>query len=640
MHSPSAELPLRTLVLTALNKTINCMPQIVEARLISMNLLDASNARSPAGDGTDGCWPFFYHLHIKADYPRQLEPGVVYRLRLCLTNELDGFISSDIAAFCPLPLEVSAVVERGGMHMAGAEVPFRLVTNPKARPELPRSGQTVVEFALLPATSRTLAHRLPSNSASSATSAVQFRISVALTSPQTVPNFGFVAACTDILQFTPAASRIHGSGRTNLLSAPSMPSLSVESVFAGHGMIRALGLKEKGKHKRGEKDPEAKRRTHAESTTTTTPNSSGVFHSFDVPSHMAVVRHVASVAGIEMKVGVDSNGPSGSNNAAHTLFVAAPPTKRGISCRGNKEKESALAMVWASENACRPQPPVVVQELCGCEIGARLWDCSMYLVQYLADVLYNRLPSPLCAPAATLSSSQSQSLFVGKRVIELGSGVGLVGIWLWRVMLACELVAEELRTDFTRCQHDFPYALASFSSSSSSSSFLPPSASSSSLSSSSSCSCLISPSIISPVLPSQPSLPAPPAASFSQSLSSPVTTFSSSPCSPSSLSVLVPSSTSACVSSSSLASPCVSSASVASLRTASRTRASVTLTDQAEVMTLLSQNVSNNISSLSSVYHGMEGKVVREPDSVRDVNLSSTSVGSCLRHLRGRPVAV
>eukprot|EP00697_Spironema_sp_BW2_P007718 gnl/Spiro4/22079_TR10865_c1_g1_i1.p1 gnl/Spiro4/22079_TR10865_c1_g1~~gnl/Spiro4/22079_TR10865_c1_g1_i1.p1 ORF type:complete len:241 (-),score=74.52 gnl/Spiro4/22079_TR10865_c1_g1_i1:48-710(-) len=57
---------------------------------------------------------------------------------------------------------------------------------------------------------------------------------------------------------------------------------------------------------------------------------------------------------------------------------------------------------------------IYITELPGVALGSSIWDCGQYFVRYLDS------------PAALVHFSPD--FFVGKRVVELGSGTGLVGI--------------------------------------------------------------------------------------------------------------------------------------------------------------------------------------------------------------------
>lgn len=69
-------------------------------------------------------------------------------------------------------------------------------------------------------------------------------------------------------------------------------------------------------------------------------------------------------------------------------------------------------------------PFIIVREICGTFIGGRVWDCALYLQQYTQQYIF--------------SSSKNQlnhSFFNGRKIIELGSGTGVFGLWLYASLM-------------------------------------------------------------------------------------------------------------------------------------------------------------------------------------------------------------
>lgn len=281
------------------------------------------------------CWPHFYHLHIKDELPRTVNLDCPYRLRLVLTNELDGFQPADIDAAAPLSLECTLVSGDSSVNVSDV---LEIRKDFKNRPLLQKSGQGIVLFILGWRTScqTQLRKRLIQEKP------LMF-LNVTVSAPSTVKDFGILSACSS--PFTVGAG---------------MCSANEQAVQT---WSHAMG--------------------------------SGYYHSFSVPP-----------------------------------CVRLPP-----------DKAQPL-------NAVLPVK-VVIKEVCGYKIGGRIWDCSMYFQEYIADVLDQRYVPHL-----------DFHFFEGKRVLELGSGTGALGIWLWRTL--CESMqangsvttsCSKLASSVTPCVH-------------------------------------------------------------------------------------------------------------------------------------------------------------------------------------------
>jgi predicted nicotinamide N-methyase len=89
-------------------------------------------------------------------------------------------------------------------------------------------------------------------------------------------------------------------------------------------------------------------------------------------------------------------GKAGANNSAadnvlHAFFIPTA-NKKGLS-----------------------EKLIVIRELCGIHLGGRIWDCAMNLKDYLLSSILN---------------SNDKYKFHGKKLLELGSGTGVLGLWL------------------------------------------------------------------------------------------------------------------------------------------------------------------------------------------------------------------
>ena len=69
-------------------------------------------------------------------------------------------------------------------------------------------------------------------------------------------------------------------------------------------------------------------------------------------------------------------------------------------------------------------PHLLVRELCGTFIGGRVWDCALYLMQYVKEEML----------AGEAGRRVGLEAFVGQRMVELGSGTGVFGLWLYLLL--------------------------------------------------------------------------------------------------------------------------------------------------------------------------------------------------------------
>lgn len=72
------------------------------------------------------------------------------------------------------------------------------------------------------------------------------------------------------------------------------------------------------------------------------------------------------------------------------------------------------------------QPYVIISEYSGSYIGCRIWDCGLLLLHYLQ--YYNILTNELDSNAIF---NNIINIFCNKNIIEIGSGTGIVGIYLY-----------------------------------------------------------------------------------------------------------------------------------------------------------------------------------------------------------------
>ena len=103
----------------------------------------------------------------------------------------------------------------------------------------------------------------------------------------------------------------------------------------------------------------------------------------------------------------------------HTLL---PPR------RGDRQKaadsEGGEVEVWHSfPVASAVYPHLLVREVCGTFIGGRVWDCALYLMQYVREEML-----------AGEAGQAGIEAFVGQRMVELGSGTGVFGLWLYSLL--------------------------------------------------------------------------------------------------------------------------------------------------------------------------------------------------------------
>ena len=68
-------------------------------------------------------------------------------------------------------------------------------------------------------------------------------------------------------------------------------------------------------------------------------------------------------------------------------------------------------------------PYLLVREVCGTFIGGRVWDCALYLMQYVKEEML-----------AGEAGKVGLDAFVGQRMVELGSGTGVFGLWLYYLL--------------------------------------------------------------------------------------------------------------------------------------------------------------------------------------------------------------
>ena len=78
---------------------------------------------------------------------------------------------------------------------------------------------------------------------------------------------------------------------------------------------------------------------------------------------------------------------------------------------------------------------VLIREVCGTFIGGRVWDCSLYLMRYVSSHILQADSRPEQQAVSACSarpavSDMNASLFLHKRILELGSGTGVFGLWL------------------------------------------------------------------------------------------------------------------------------------------------------------------------------------------------------------------
>ena len=68
-------------------------------------------------------------------------------------------------------------------------------------------------------------------------------------------------------------------------------------------------------------------------------------------------------------------------------------------------------------------PYLLVREVCGTFIGGRVWDCALYLMQYVREEML-----------AGEAGKVGLDAFVGHRMVELGSGTGVFSLWLYSLL--------------------------------------------------------------------------------------------------------------------------------------------------------------------------------------------------------------
>jgi len=117
-------------------------------------------------------------------------------------------------------------------------------------------------------------------------------------------------------------------------------------------------------------------------------------------------------------VDVKSNAPKSAASSPGSRRTLAPSSE----LHGFYHSFVLPDEVLEQKHPCR-HLGVVVKEVCGYKIGMRIWDCAWYMVDYLSEIFQNKYVPHLNA-----------DFFKGKRILELGSGTGLVGLWLWRTL--------------------------------------------------------------------------------------------------------------------------------------------------------------------------------------------------------------
>ena len=104
----------------------------------------------------------------------------------------------------------------------------------------------------------------------------------------------------------------------------------------------------------------------------------------------------------------------------HTL---RPPRK--VDRQRVADGESGEVEVWHSiPIASTVFPHLLVREVCGTFIGGRVWDCALYLMQYVREEMLQ----------GEVGRRVGLEAFVGQRMVELGSGTGVFGLWLYSLL--------------------------------------------------------------------------------------------------------------------------------------------------------------------------------------------------------------
>ena len=114
--------------------------------------------------------------------------------------------------------------------------------------------------------------------------------------------------------------------------------------------------------------------------------------------------------------------------APTTLSAVSGPHSLQPLRRGDRVKaadsEVGEVEVWHSfPVASTVFPHLLVREVCGTFIGGRVWDCALYLMQYVKEEML-----------AGKASQTGLEAFVGQRMVELGSGTGVFGLWLYSLL--------------------------------------------------------------------------------------------------------------------------------------------------------------------------------------------------------------
>ena len=101
----------------------------------------------------------------------------------------------------------------------------------------------------------------------------------------------------------------------------------------------------------------------------------------------------------------------GEHGVHHAFFVP-------LDCNANNKSTSVFSFP-ANLSATETPTFVRVKEILGVNLGGRIWDCGLLLFQYLREVVLLRDPD----------------YFLGRKILEVGSGTGIVGLWLWAYVI-------------------------------------------------------------------------------------------------------------------------------------------------------------------------------------------------------------